>query len=124
MNNLRDRLSQMSQRMIFTYKAPDPLRLYKFETITLDDNFYQRVFNKEDYLEFTGIIIDISPQELRMIYDSNLFDLQGLSKLYTSDDIIFNLQDRISIGDNYYEIVSIDSSIGYQTLILKDVVWK
>ncbi|UPA12538.1 DUF1506 family protein [Borrelia venezuelensis] len=124
MNNVKNRLAQMSQRMISTYKEPDPLRLYKFETITLDDNSYQRVFNKADYLEFIGIIIDINPQELKMIYDSNLFDLQGLSKLYTSDDTIFNLQDRISSKDNYYEIVSIDSSIGYQTLILKDIVWK
>ncbi|ACL35297.1 conserved hypothetical protein (plasmid) [Borreliella garinii Far04] len=59
-----------------------------------------------------------------MLYDSNMSDIQGYSKLYTYQDFNYEIKDRISISDSaYFEIFSIDSSIGYFTLVLKEFIW-
>ncbi|WP_424632769.1 DUF1506 family protein [Borreliella lusitaniae] len=125
MSGVRKRLADMSARMINVFRDPEHLRFYKGNTLKLEnDDSYQRIFDKNDYTEFLGIIIDIKPQELKMIYDSNISDIQGYSKLYTYQDLDYELKDRISIADSvYFEIFSIDSSIGYFTLILKEFIW-
>ncbi|WP_417903102.1 DUF1506 family protein (plasmid) [Borreliella andersonii] len=125
MNGVRKRLSDMSFRMINAFKDPKPLGFYKGNVIKLEnDDSYQRIFDKNEYIEFIGIIIDIKPQELTMLYDSNISDIQGYSKLYTYQDLNYELKDRISIADSiYFEIFSIDSSIGYFTLVLKEFIW-
>ncbi|WP_418885318.1 DUF1506 family protein [Borreliella carolinensis] len=125
MNGVRKRLSDMSFRMINVFKDPQPLKFYKGTVVKLEnDSSYQRVFDKNKYTEFTGVIIDIRPQELAMLYDSDMSDIQGYSKLYTYQDLNFELKDRISIADLvYFEIFSIDSSIGYFTLVLKEFIW-
>ncbi|WP_418456618.1 DUF1506 family protein [Borreliella lusitaniae] len=125
MSGVRKRLADMSARMINFFRDSEHLRFYKGNTLKLEnDDSYQRIFDKNDYTEFLGIIIDIKPQELKMIYDSNISDIQGYSKLYTYQDLDYELKDRISIADSvYFEIFSIDSSIGYFTLILKEFIW-
>ncbi|WP_210377321.1 DUF1506 family protein [Borreliella garinii] len=125
MSGIRKRLADMSFRMINVFKDPEPLRFYKANIIKLEgDESYQRIFNKNEYTEFIGVIIDIKPQELAMLYDSNMSDIQGYSKLYTYANLNYELKDRISISDLvYYEIFSIDSSIGYFTLVLKEFIW-
>ncbi|WP_418906386.1 DUF1506 family protein (plasmid) [Borreliella tanukii] len=125
MNGVRKRLTDMSVRMINVFKDPQPLRFYKGNLVKLEhDDSYQRVFDKNEYTEFIGVIIDIKPQELAMLYDSNISDIQGYSKLYTYQDLDYELKDRISISDLvYFEIFSIDSSIGYFTLVLKEFIW-
>ncbi|WP_215536458.1 DUF1506 family protein [Borreliella bavariensis] len=71
-----------------------------------------------------AILYDIKPQELTVLHDSNLSDIQGYSKLYTYVNFNYELKDRISISDSvYYEIFSIDSLIGYFTLVLKKFIW-
>ncbi|WP_418909438.1 DUF1506 family protein (plasmid) [Borreliella sinica] len=126
MSGVRKRLADMSAHMINVFKDPSPLRFYKGEVVKREnDDSYQRIFDKNKYTEFIGIIIEIKPQELAMIYDSNMSDIQGYSKLYTYQDLNFELKDRISISDLvYFEIFSIDSSIGYFTLVLKEFIWK
>ncbi|MCR8905611.1 DUF1506 family protein, partial [Borreliella burgdorferi] len=58
------------------------------------------------------------------LYDSDMSDIQGYSKLYTYQDLNYELKDRISIADLvYFEIFSMDSSIGYFTLVLKEFIW-
>ncbi|WP_418905530.1 DUF1506 family protein [Borreliella japonica] len=106
MSGVRKRLSDMSTRMINVFKDPSPLRFYKGTVVKLEnDDFYQRVFDKNKYTEFAGVIIDIKPQELAMLYDFNISDIQGYSKLYTYQDLNFELKDRISISDLvYFEI--------------------
>ncbi|MCD2373465.1 DUF1506 family protein, partial [Borreliella burgdorferi] len=43
---------------------------------------------------------------------------------YTYQDLNYELKDRISIADLvYFEIFSMDSSIGYFTLVLKEFIW-
>ncbi|WP_425337248.1 DUF1506 family protein [Borreliella tanukii] len=125
MNGVRKRLADMSVRMINVFKDPQSLRFYKGNLVKLEnDDSYQRVFDKNKYIEFAGVIIDIKPQELAMLYDSNISDIQGYSKLYTYQDLDYELKDRISISDLvYFEIFSIDSSIGYFTLVLKEFIW-
>ncbi|XOU12996.1 DUF1506 family protein (plasmid) [Borreliella americana] len=125
MSGIRKRLSDMSIRMINAFKNSETLRFYKADTLKLEeDESYQTVFDKNKYEEFIGVIIDIKPQELAVLHDSNLSDIQGYSKLYTYANFDFALKDRISISDSiYFEIFSIDSSIGYFTLILKEFVW-
>ncbi|WP_419262521.1 DUF1506 family protein, partial [Borreliella afzelii] len=89
-----------------------------------NDDSYQRIFDKNKYTEFIGVIIDIKPQELAMLYDSDISDIQGYSKLYTYQALNYELKDWISISDLvYFEIFSIDSSIGYHTLVLKEFIW-
>ncbi len=125
MNGVRKRLSDMSFRMINVFKDPQPLKFYKGTVVKLEnDSSYQRVFDKNKYTEFAGVIIDIKPQELAILYDSDMSDIQGYSKLYTYQDLNYELKDRISIADLvYFEIFSIDSSIGYFTLVLKEFIW-
>ncbi|WP_420025066.1 DUF1506 family protein [Borreliella valaisiana] len=125
MNGVRKRLADMSVRMINVFKDPQSLRFYKGNLVKLEhDDSYQRTFDKNKYTEFAGIIIDIKPQELAMLYDFNISDIQGYSKLYTYQDLDYELKDRISIADSvYFEIFSIDSSIGYFTLVLKEFIW-
>ncbi|WP_418905204.1 DUF1506 family protein (plasmid) [Borreliella finlandensis] len=125
MNGVRKRLSDMSFCMINAFKDPSPLRFYKGNVVKLEnDDSYQRIFDKNKYTEFIGIIFDIKPQELAMLYDSNISDIRGYSKLYTYQDLDYELKYRISIADSvYFEIFSIDSSIGYFTLVLKEFVW-
>nr|WP_231929947.1 DUF1506 family protein [Borreliella bavariensis] len=115
----------MSVRMINVFKDPTPLRFYKGNVVKLEnDDSYQRIFDKNKYTEFIGVIIDIKPQELAMLYESNISDIQGYSKLYTYQDLNYELKDRISISDLvYFEILSLDSSIGYFTLVLKEFIW-
>ncbi|WP_210369755.1 DUF1506 family protein, partial [Borreliella garinii] len=112
MNGVRKRLADMSFRMINAFKDSKPLRFYKGNVIKFEnDDSYQRIFDKNEYTEFIGVIIDIKPQELKMLYDSNMSDIQGCSKLYTYQNLNYELKDRISISDSvYYEIFSIDSS--------------
>ncbi|AHH11405.1 DUF1506 family protein (plasmid) [Borrelia coriaceae] len=50
--------------------------------------------------------------------------IKSLHKLYTTSNLEFELKDRISDSNMFYEIVSIDSSIGYLTIILKVIEWK
>ncbi|WP_418455570.1 DUF1506 family protein (plasmid) [Borreliella californiensis] len=125
MSGVRKRLADMSVRMINVFKDPENLRFYKGNVLKLeDDDSYQRIFDKNQYTEFAGVIIDIKPQELAMLYDSDMSDIQGYSKLYTYQDLNYELKDRISISDLvYFEIFSIDSSIGYFTLVLKELIW-
>ncbi|WP_215538099.1 DUF1506 family protein [Borreliella bavariensis] len=125
MSGVRKRLADMSVRMINVFKDTEPLRFYKGNVVKLEnDDSYQRIFDKNKYTEFIGVIIDIKPQELAMLYDSNISDIQGYSKLYTYQDLNYELKDRISISDLvYFEIFSIDSSIGYYTLVLKEFIW-
>ncbi|WP_425337172.1 DUF1506 family protein [Borreliella tanukii] len=125
MNGVRKRLADMSVRMINVFKDPQSLRFYKGNLVKLEhDDSYQRTFDKNKYTEFAGVIIDIKPQELAMLYDSNISDIQGYSKLYTYQNLDYELKDRISISDLvYFEIFSIDSSIGYFTLVLKEFIW-
>ncbi|WP_215538093.1 DUF1506 family protein [Borreliella bavariensis] len=125
MSGVRKRLADMSIHMINVFKDPAPLRFYKGNVVKLEnDDSYQRIFDKNKYTEFIGVIIDIKPQELAMLYDSNISDIQGYSKLYTYQDLNYELKDRISISDLvYFEIFSIDSSIGYYTLVLKEFIW-
>ncbi|WP_418455465.1 DUF1506 family protein (plasmid) [Borreliella californiensis] len=125
MSGVRKRLADMSVRMINVFKDPKTLRFYKGNVVKLeDDDSYQRIFDKNQYTEFAGVIIDIKPQELAMLYDSDMSDIQGYSKLYTYQDLNYELKDRISISDLvYFEIFSIDSSIGYFTLVLKELIW-
>ncbi|MCD2400602.1 DUF1506 family protein, partial [Borreliella burgdorferi] len=113
MNGVRKRLSDMSFRMINVFKDPKPLKFYKGTVVKLEnDSSYQRVFDKTKYIEFAGVIIDIKPQELAILYDSDMSDIQGYSKLYTYQDLNYEPKDRISIADLvYFEIFSIDSSI-------------
>ncbi|WP_024654523.1 DUF1506 family protein, partial [Borrelia hispanica] len=61
--------------------------------------------------------------ELVKIYDLNISDVKGLSKLYTNADLNFEIKDRISLDDTFFEIIKIDSSVGYQTLILRNIKW-
>ncbi len=69
MSGIRKRLADMSFRMINVFKDPEPLRFYKANIIKLEgDESYQRIFNKNEYTEFIGVIIDIKPQELAMLY--------------------------------------------------------
>ncbi|ACN53070.1 DUF1506 family protein [Borreliella valaisiana] len=125
MSGIRKRLADMSARIINVFKDPEPLRFYKGNIIKLDNgDSYQRIFDKNEYTEFIGVIIDIKPQELTVLHNSNLFDIQGYSKLYTYADLDYELKDRISISYSvYFEIFSIDSSIVYFTLVLKEFVW-
>ncbi|WP_210361142.1 DUF1506 family protein, partial [Borreliella garinii] len=77
-----------------------------------------------EYTEFIGVIIDIKPQELTVLHDSNLSDMQDYSKLYTYANFNYELKALISISDSfYYEIFSIDSSIEYFTFVLKEFIW-
>ncbi|ACM10170.1 conserved hypothetical protein (plasmid) [Borreliella burgdorferi 29805] len=125
MSGFRKRLADMSFRMVNAFKNPQPLRFYKGNVVKFEnDDSYQRIFNKNEYTEFIGVIIDIKPQELTMLYDSNMYDIQGCSKLYTYQNLNYELKDRISISDSvYFEILSIYSSIGYFTLVLKEFIW-
>ncbi|WP_151060839.1 MULTISPECIES: DUF1506 family protein [Borreliella] len=125
MNSVRKRLANMSVRMINAFKDSETLRFYKGNIIKLEnDDSYQRIFDKNEYTEFIGVIIDIKPRELTMLYDSNISDIQGYSKLYTYQNLNYELKDRISISDSvYFEIFSIDTSIGYFTLVLKEFIW-
>ncbi|WP_210377311.1 DUF1506 family protein [Borreliella garinii] len=125
MSVIRKRLADMSFRMINIVKDPEPLRFYKANIIKLEgDESYQRIFNKNEYTEFIGVIIDIKPQELTVLHDSNLSDMQDYSKLYTYANFNYELKALISISDSfYYEIFSIDSSIGYFTFVLKEFIW-
>lgn len=125
MNSVRKRLANMSVRMINAFKDSETLRFYKGNIIKLEnDDSYQQIFDKNEYTEFIGVIIDIKPIELTMLYDSNISDIQGYSKLYTYQNLNYELKDRISISDSvYFEIFSIDTSIGYFTLVLKEFIW-
>ncbi|XPC97982.1 DUF1506 family protein (plasmid) [Borreliella japonica] len=106
MSGVRKRLADMSAHMINVFKDPSPLRFYKGAVVKLEnDDSYQRIFNKNKYTEFAGVIIDIKSQELAMLYDSNISDIQGYSKLYTYQDLNYEIKDRISISDLvYFEI--------------------
>ncbi len=125
MSVIRKRLADMSFRMINIVKDPEPLRFYKANIIKLEgDESYQWIFNKNEYTEFIGVIIDIKPQELTVLHDSNLSDMQDYSKLYTYANFNYELKALISISDSfYYEIFSIDSSIEYFTFVLKEFIW-
>ncbi len=125
MSVIRKSLADMSFRMINIVKDPEPLRFYKANIIKLEgDESYQWIFNKNEYTEFIGVIIDIKPQELTVLHDSNLSDMQDYSKLYTYANFNYELKALISISDSfYYEIFSIDSSIGYFTFVLKEFIW-
>ncbi|WP_024653804.1 DUF1506 family protein [Borrelia persica] len=122
--NLRSRLSQMANRMINTFREESLLRFYKgiyskdeeFEDLNIN-------FNKDTYREFVGIIIDITPQELANIETSNLYDSCQMSKLYTNEELDFEIKDRVSLNDNFYEIINIDGSVGYKTIILRSLEW-
>ncbi|QBK63879.1 DUF1506 family protein [Borrelia miyamotoi] len=123
--NLRNRLSSMAIRMIDKFLQDSLLKFYK-GTHFRNEEFasIEIIFTKANYIEFVGIIIDITPSELTLIEDSNLFEQGHLSKLYTYENLEFNLKCRVSLGDKYFEIIKIDSSIGYMALILRSIVWK
>ncbi|WP_231932074.1 DUF1506 family protein [Borrelia miyamotoi] len=71
---------------------------------------------------FVGIIIDISERELSLIEDSGLFDSNHLAKLYTYANLEFDIQDRVALDEEYFEIIKLDYSLGYKTLILRRIV--
>ncbi|WDS47581.1 DUF1506 family protein [Borrelia miyamotoi] len=122
--NLRNRLSSMAIRMIDKFSQDSLLKFYK-GTHFRDEEFASNeiTFNKANYTEFVGIIIDITPSELTLIEDSGLSDAEHLSKLYTYENLEFNLKCRVSLCEEYFEIVKIDSSAGYRTLILRSISW-
>ncbi|WDS47418.1 DUF1506 family protein [Borrelia miyamotoi] len=122
--NLRNRLSSMAIRMIDKFSQDSLLKFYK-GTHFRNEEFasIEIIFTKANYIEFSGIIIDITPSELALIEDSNLFDKGHLSKLYTYENLDFDLKDRVSLCEEYFEIVKIDSSAGYRTLILRSISW-
>ncbi len=122
--HVRLRLKNLAGRVIHYFKETSDIRFYKAINST-DNEFasHDITFDKNNYTDFVGIIIDISPQELVKIYDLNISDVKGLSKLYTNADLNFEIKDRISLDDTFFEIIKIDSSVGYQTLILRNIKW-
>ncbi|AHH13225.1 Putative cytosolic protein (plasmid) [Borrelia hermsii YBT] len=121
----RDRLASMAERMIGRFREKSYFRFYK-GTYSHDDEFESPEinFDKNNYTQFVGIIIDIYPQELVKINDSNIYDLKNLSKLYTNAEINFEIKDRVSLEGSFFEIINIDSSVGYKTLILRGLEWR
>ncbi|AHH11668.1 Putative cytosolic protein (plasmid) [Borrelia coriaceae ATCC 43381] len=124
-NNVRSRLAGSASRIISYFKNEETLKLYKGTYAYLEDlSDYQLTYDKDKFQEFTGVFFSIESDELTNLYDSNLYDIKSLHKLYTTSNLEFELKDRISDSNMFYEIVSIDSSIGYLTIILKVIEWK
>nr|WP_274944864.1 DUF1506 family protein [Borrelia miyamotoi] len=109
-------IDKFLQESLFKFYKGTHFRNEEFASIEI-------IFTKANYIEFSGIIIDITPSELALIEDSNLFEQGHLSKLYTYENLDFDLKDRVSLGDKYFEIIKIDSSVGYRTLILRSISW-
>ncbi|UPA13757.1 DUF1506 family protein [Borrelia turicatae] len=125
MSSIRDRLSKLASRAISYYRNEETLKLYKGTYAYLEDLASHDVtFNKNNFSEFTGVLFSIKADTLANMPNINLYDIKSLHKLYTTSNLDFELKDRISAKSTFYEILSIDSSIGYLTIILKEVEWK
>ncbi|AOW96103.1 DUF1506 family protein [Borrelia miyamotoi] len=122
--NLRNRISSMATRMINRFAEEALFKFYKGihdRDEELQSN--EITFSKHTYTEFVGIIIDISERELSLIEDSGLFDSSHLAKLYTYANLEFDIQDRVALDEEYFEIIKLDYSLGYKTLILRRIAW-
>ncbi|WP_245580759.1 DUF1506 family protein [Borrelia coriaceae] len=124
-NSIRTRLASLASRVISYFENEETLKLYKGSYSYSEDlSDYQLTYDKNNFEQFTGVFFSIESDELTNLYDSNLYDIKSLHKLYTTSNLEFELKDRISDSNMFYEIVSIDSSIGYLTIILKVIEWK
>ncbi|WP_024653014.1 DUF1506 family protein [Borrelia persica] len=124
-NNVRTKFTQMALSVISYFEDKKPLRLYqKRYEYNEETASYETVIDRENFKEFTGVLFSINPDSLVTMNESDLSDITCLYKLYTSAQLDFAISDKISEGDLdnfHFEIVSIDGSVGYLTLILKGV---
>ncbi|AWG43358.1 hypothetical protein CR532_05230 (plasmid) [Candidatus Borreliella tachyglossi] len=125
MSSIRQTFSSMSNRMISLFQNDEQLRFYKgMYKYNVETAMHDLIFSKLSYMAFIGVLFSITSDALENIYDSNLKDSGSYAKLYTASTLDFQIKDRISTDDtDYYEIVKIDTSIGYTTLILKVLSW-
>ncbi|UPA11038.1 DUF1506 family protein [Borrelia parkeri] len=125
MSSIRDRLSKLASRVISYFKNEETLKLYKGTYAYLENlASHDITFNKNNSSEFKGVLFSIKADTLASVPEINLYDIKSLHKLYTTSNLDFELKDRISDESTFYEILSIDSSVGYLTMILKEVEWK
>ncbi|WP_445436323.1 DUF1506 family protein [Candidatus Borreliella tachyglossi] len=125
MSSIRQTFSAMSYRMISLFQNDEQLRFYKgMYKYNIETAMHDLIFSKLSYMAFIGVLFSITSDALENIYDSDLKDSGSYAKLYTASPLDFQIKDRISTHDtDYYEIVKIDTSIGYTTLILKVLSW-
>ncbi|UPA16915.1 DUF1506 family protein (plasmid) [Borrelia coriaceae] len=124
-NSIRTRLASLASRVISYFENEETLKLYKGSYSYSEDlSDYQLTYDKNNFEQFKGVFFSIVSDELTNLSDTNLYDIKSLHKLYTTSNLEFELKDRISDSNMFYEIVSIDSSIGYLTIILKVIEWK
>ncbi|UPA18857.1 DUF1506 family protein [Borrelia puertoricensis] len=124
-SNVRNGFSRLASRVISYFQNEENFKLHKGNYSKCEElDSHEITYDKGKFSKFTGVLFSIKADTLASLPEINLYDVKSLHKLYTTSSLEFELKDRISAQSTFYEILSIDSSIGYLTMILKEVEWK
>lgn len=128
-NAVRDIFAtEVVEFLIDEFKNHDIMRLYKRNPEYNSDDFsFHNAFDINNYSEFRAVLFSIEPDSVKDIQLAPYGDIGSLHKLYTTEPLHFECHDLVAEGDPkdgfFFEILSVDGSINYQTLILKGRSW-